>query len=176
MPLLDHAGNFKCRVLHADSWFGESGAKKTPYIGLPLEVDEGPDEGKHITHYMYLSDAAFDYSIEALAEAFGFDGDLNALANGEVSFEGERCSITTEMEEFEGKMSCKVKWLNHVDRVGGNGITPMDTNALSSLLSRYSGRAKAVAKNKLGASGATVKPATAPVAAAASAATDDLPF
>lgn len=170
MPLLHKAGRFNVRVLHADNYIGES-KTGTVYVGLPFEVIDGSQAGEHITGFLYISDNTLDRSIETLAECFGFNGDLNALYNGESTLEGFECSITTQLETFEGKERCKVQWINPLG--GGNGIKPIEPDKFTSILSRMGGRAKAVAEAKLKTMPTRPQP-VAPVGATGTE--DDLPF
>lgn len=142
---LDLAGSFECVVEPPGEagWFGESGEKATPYIRIPLRVSDGPYRGKVHVWQGWLSDAAFDNTIRRLKEVFGFNGDLNSLYDGRQTLAGKPCNISTEMETYNGKLRCKVAWLNPPG--GGGGAKPMDQAKLSSLLGRLSGRAKAVA-------------------------------
>ncbi len=187
MPQLNRAGTFHCRVLASDNWIGQE-ATGTMYVGLPLEVIEGNEEGCHITAKMWLSEKAFDRTIARLAEVFGWDGDLGALVRGEFSFEDLECSIETEMEPYtteagQARQSCKVKWVNSLGR-GGSGIKPADSAALNSLVARMNGRAQATARQVLNESGREPAPrqprATGTpspnLATGPTAAVDDLPF
>jgi hypothetical protein len=142
---LKSEGTFECVVSKPESgWFGESGQKKTPYVRLDLTVENDPEEsGKIAQWYGYLSDKAIDGTITRLTEAFGFDGDLNALNSGASTFDGMKCQITTELESYEGKDRLKVKWLNPFGY--SKTSEPMDKSSLASLLSRLNGKAKSAA-------------------------------
>lgn len=179
MSLLNQAGRFKCKVVQPASWLGES-SKGTEYIGIPLEVTEGPRAGDQITWYGYLSDAAFDNTVKRLAEVFSFDGDLDALVAGRITFDAMPCSIETEIENYtnpesgESKPTCKVKWLNSAD--GGSGIKALEAGKVQGLMARMGGRAKAVAAaalKEMNKEPLVAKPAE-PVAAGAKP--DVLPF
>jgi len=154
MSKLDVVDKFKCRVTEIDSYFGES-SQGNPCLAIPLEVIEGEHEGKTITKYLSLVKSegkdgkiTFDRTIETLAEVFGFNGDLEALYQGEISFTGMECRIKTELEEYKGEKQVKVAWLNHVDNTGG--LKPLDEAKLKSLVRSDNDRAKAVAQKVLG--------------------------
>ncbi len=183
MPYLNQAGNYDCVVLHAENWIGggeirADGTQSSLFIALPLEVTDGPCAGQHITSKHYLSEKAFDRTIETLADAFGWDGDLNALASGMFSFADLQCSITTELESYtndkgESKQACKVAWLNPLGG-GARWIKPADTNLLDDLVKNMGSRSKALA-----AAARQGKRAPAPRQTATATATvsqDDLPF
>lgn len=162
---LSEAGSFEVTVQEPTAgWFGESGEKQTPYIRLPLLTDDG----KFIAWYGWLSERATDNTVARLAEAFGFDGDFNALYKGKTTLAGKRCNITTEMEEYNGKTRCKVAFLNPS---GGSAPKPMEEAKVLSLLAKVTPRAKAVAK-------ATPKPTPQPPAPVAPTppVDDDVPF
>lgn len=142
MPYLDAEGTFNCKVLPAQQYFLEA-KTGTPYIGIPLEVIDGPHVGKHITAKLYLSDAAFDRSVAALADAFDFNGDIEALYNGDVSFEGKQCSIVTEIESYAGTDRCKVSFLNRLG--GGVSFKALPKEKFYALLQRTS-QAKEIAQ------------------------------
>lgn len=135
---LEVKGNYFCTVKPpGKGWLGEK--KGTPFIRVPLVVEDGPQEGKEILWYGYLTDAAFDRTIQTLAEVFGFDGDLDGLQNGTVSFAGQECRIVTDFEEYKGESRLKVKWLNSA---GGGQL---DEATAKPILDRLRSRAKAVA-------------------------------
>jgi hypothetical protein len=168
MPREEHineAGTFECVVVSPEgapgTWLGENNnEKRTPFIRIPLEVcEEGSYNGKKATWKGYLTEAAFDKTIARLAEVFGFSGDINALLKGQITLEGLRCSIETEITSDNGKQYCNVKWLN---RPGGGHreARPMDSERASSLLAKLTARAKAVAKNTI--DNLEVKPGQAP--------------
>jgi len=153
MNKLDAVGKFKCRVPEAKSYLGQSKNGKA-CVAIPLEVIEGDHEGEQITKYLFLTDTVgkdrkmtFDRTIENLADVFGFDGDLEALHRGEISFEGMECRIVTEKDAYEGEERVVVAWLNHVDSTGG--LKPLDEAGAQSLLQKMNDRSKAVAKKTL---------------------------
>lgn len=172
---LNMAGSFECVVETPEAgWFGESEQKKTPFIRVPLRVTEGECAGQVIPWYGWLSDKAVDNTTKRLAEAFGFDGDYNALHTGKTTLVGGACNIETEMESYTDssgnlKDRCKVKWLNPA---GGGGAKPLDAAKVQSIVSRISARSKAVAK----AAKAAAPVAVAPKPVGTSPEGDDVPF
>lgn len=58
--------------------------------------------------------------IKRLAHVFEWNGDLTTLA---AAAEGARCKITVKDETYNGKVSPKVDWLNHIDDGDGGGFT-----------------------------------------------------
>jgi hypothetical protein len=166
-------GTFECIVEKPEAgWFGESREKGTPFARIPLKVVEGPCAGQRIVWSGWLSEGACDGTSESLATVFGFDGDWDALHAGKITFTGQRCSVTTEAETYQGKQRIKAKWLN---AVGGGGPKPMEESKVKSLLSKLTPRSKAVAKAAKAAAGVTTAPATSEPAPTA-APDDDVPF
>lgn len=145
---LNIPGSFECVVENPGDagWFGESKEQKTPFLRLPLKVTEGPQKGKICVYNAWLSEAAFDRTIQTLKKVFGFNGDLNALYEGKASFSGMPCNITAETETYNGKSRVKIAWLNAPGGGAGTGPKGMEANKLNSLLSKLGPRAKAIAK------------------------------
>lgn len=165
---LNSEGTFECVVYKPEGgWIQKSKEKQTPFICLSLEVTgDDVDAGKTISWNGWLSDKAFDKTIDRLIEVFGFNGDLNALD----TLEGKTCQITTESETYEGKTRVKVKWLNKAGYV--HTVPQMDAVESARLIAQFSGRAK---KRALAVqSGQAAKPSTSP--AASQPEDDDVPF
>lgn len=138
MSKLDTAGSFLCTVTEpTNGWIQTVGKNETPCIRIPLVVAEGEHEGQTISETAWLSDKAFEATIKNLVEVFGWNGDLDSLHKGQ-GFTGMQCRIVTEMEEYEGKMQYRVKWLNHVDGGGGAAIDPAKASAIIGALQRKS--------------------------------------
>lgn len=138
-------GKYQCVVLAPfNGWFGESGEKNTPFIRLNLRViEDGEAEGDELEWQGWLSEKALARTCKNLAEVFGWDGDLEALA-GQLKtgpFVGKPCSVVTEFEEYNGKKRIKIKWLNSA---GGGGKTLPATEAMA-LAKRLNASAKMAA-------------------------------
>lgn len=133
---LNSAGTFDCRVeMPATGWFVEIGAKATPCVRIPLVVCEGPLAGQRATFHAWLTPNAFERTLATLAACFRFDGDFAALAADPHGFAGMKCRVVTEMEEFQGRFQCKVKWLNASGQLHEK---PLDARRVASLVSRLS--------------------------------------
>jgi len=133
-------------------------------IPLVVETDEGP---RFIQWIGWLSEKAFDGTIQRLTKTFGFNGDLVSLQSGKQTFEGMDCEIVTVIETYENKPRCKVKWLNPV---GGGQRSAPDAAKIDSIVKRLQSRAKAVAAATLKEQPATTAPASKP------ASKDDIPY
>lgn len=117
MPAIKIPGRYTAKVLTAELGVSQN-EKQTPYVNLYLQTDDGA----HIGAYLYLSDAAFDKSLEALQKAFGFDGDFEKLA---AQITSKECSIVVEEEKGDdGKMRMRVRWVNplHESRPAPEGL------------------------------------------------------
>lgn len=83
-------------------------SKQKPQIAIDLEITQGESAGQHVTWYGYFSDAAHERTFAAL-RTLGWEGDdlsdLTGIDKNEVS-------ITLKSEEYEGKWTQKVAWIN----------------------------------------------------------------
>lgn len=154
---LDCEGTFECEVTKPDwGWLQRSKDKGTPYICLPLEViGKDVDAGKTIAWNGWLSDKAFDRTIDTLIEVFGFDGDMARFHDGGQGLEGMKCQIVTEFQEYNGKKYTKVKYLNKAGYV--HEVSKLDADEAKKIITQFSGRAK---KRALAAKSNTQSPAT----------------
>ena len=120
----------KYNVKATDAQLGTTD-KGTDYIGIDFQIlDEGEFFGHHITYYGYFSEKAFKWTLKAMRAA-GFEGlDMNDLS----SIIDSECNIEVEHDEWEGKVSAKVKWVN---ASGGVAMqNKMDDNQRSSFAKR----------------------------------------
>lgn len=126
--------------------FGES-EKGTPFVSLTFTDEERTST---ITGYLYLSEKALANSVKTLRDAFGFDGNFETLIEQVVD---KPCSITNELEEYEGKERVKVKWIN-----GPRSSKPIDNQ--SEFLKQLSAKAARIpAKSSPGAAPTKQAPA-----------------
>ena len=134
-------GTHTCIVLPTfNGWFAESGESNTPSIRLNLKVTEGECKGEEVEYHGWLTEKAMDRTLKTLEEAFGWDGDLEALAKlvSTGPFAGKPCKIVTEMEEYRGKKTVKVKWLNGMESsgAGSHSVSPERAMEIARRLSR----------------------------------------
>lgn len=101
MPYIKEPGKYAVTVISAEDGTSQNG---TPFVGLSLVTDNGLE----ISHRCYFSDKSFEFSLNALRRAFGFDGDFENLGQ----LVGKRTEITVELEEYNGKDRAKVKYLS----------------------------------------------------------------
>lgn len=143
------AGKYHCKVIApSNGWFGEAGENNTPFLRIPLEVtEEGEAQGEQITFQGWLSDKSVERTVKNLAEVFGWNGDLVALAKmtNTGPFVGKPCRIVTEEDEYNGKKKVVIKWLNAPD--GGGKAMVLDK--AMSLAARLAKRAETAAASAL---------------------------
>jgi hypothetical protein len=144
---INRAGKYLCRVKPpGQGWYGEQGDKNTPFIRIPLTVDDSASDqdGMEIVWRGWITPGAFDYTIKTLAKAFPvWDGDLQSLDEGKFSFVGMECEITCESETYNGKTRIVVKWLNPV---GGGSGKAMDRGKVQGLIAQLGRKSIALAK------------------------------
>jgi hypothetical protein len=138
MPNITEPGRYPATIKNAEIGQTNSG---TPYASLYCETEDG----KHITAFLYLSEKAFDNSLDALKK-LGFDCDFENIAQ----LNGAACSLTCENETFNGETRMKVRYINPPRKETPQGLAAMLT-------------AKAKG-NALAKPAAPVKPAAKPVA------------
>lgn len=100
------AGRYAAEATAAN--VGESKTKGTPGVFLTFQIDGGGT----IDATLWLSEKAFERSVEVLREVFGFDDNFDTV---EGQIVGKRCSITVEMEADKNdstKFWPRVKWIN----------------------------------------------------------------
>ncbi len=149
-------GAFRARAIRptTNPWCRSSNGNEQAVITFQLL--EGPNEGKQLQRYFSFTDAASQYSIDALFAA-GWDGKdivtLDGLGDNE-------CSVVLKDEEYKGKVTTRVKYVNDI---GGGAQDPMgDSEAKEFGLSlrgtimavkeerEAKGRAKAAGDKELG--------------------------
>lgn len=109
--------------------FGESKNGKQQ-VAINFEIITGEHAGRHITWFGYFVPAAATRTIEALRYC-GFRGD--DLSTAPTQKLNQRVQIVVEHDEYQGRKSAKVKWVNR----GGNGgvklAKPYDAKAMRDL-------------------------------------------
>lgn len=95
-----------------NGWLGET-SSGTRFVRVPVVVtDEGPQQGREVVWYGYLSEAAEDRTVKTLNEIFGLGWTFDALFAGRVSWAGALVSVTVVAEQKDGKTYYNAKWLN----------------------------------------------------------------
>ena len=133
-------GRHLCTVAApANGWFATAGKNETPFIRIPLTISEGALKGTTHVYSAWISDNAYERTMKTLCEVFGWDGDLESLAqqidNG--PFVGKSCSIVCEEEpDHNGNPVVRIKWLNGAE----GGGKQMQINAALQLARRLKGK------------------------------------
>jgi hypothetical protein len=116
-------GTYQATVEEATVGESKNGAAQ---IAIRLSTDAG-----NITSYQYIvkRDGEINMrTVENLMEVFGWDGKIDSLH----SWIGKPCSIVVEDEEYNGRVSARVKWLN---KPGGSAAaSSVDTTSLQAKL------------------------------------------
>ena len=147
----------------------ESSKNHTPSVKLHIRAEydldsKTPVDGKIFYADLWLTDSAVDRTAETLRD-IGFTGmDFEEL-NGDC-LEGYQVEITTEFEEWNGKTSEKVRFVNPVGHYAGRGMKPVAEGIAKSISRKYSDALRKF-KPKEGVRGvrAAEKPSPAPKAA-----------
>jgi hypothetical protein len=184
MSLPNRAGVFHARVI--DSGFGETGPNNLATVTAKYAIYEdaltGADvsaEGMEITgfHYVEKKDGTLNEgAVKSLKAAFGWDG-LDPCWFETPDACQKPVQITVGMEEYKGKTSPKVQWLNPYGSTGGGGIVHADEAQASALKNRLGSKLRALSGGAAAAKPPAAKAPkgrpTAPTAAAATATADD---
>lgn len=132
--LVNVPGVYQAQVIRPVSgWFDES-SKGTPYIKVPVKVTEGEQAGKFACWQGYLSHAARTATVRTLEDVFGTDWSWT-----DPNFAGKNVEIVVEEEEYKGKVSCKVRYLNSPGRSNSQSAAPKSKDeqlALSARIAR----------------------------------------
>lgn len=94
--------------------FGESSTQK-PQVCINFEILEGDDAGRRIAWFGYFTEGAAQRTVESLRYC-GFKG--NDLAMAVTQDLDQVVQLQIKHEEYKGKVSAKVAWVN---RGGGGG-------------------------------------------------------
>lgn len=150
MPLINSAGRHAVFAKQVQTGQSDTG---TPFVQIQFENDSG----EHITGWLYLSEKAFERTVNVLREVFAFDDNFDTIF-GQV--EGKRCSIVCESESYNGKESMKVKWIN---AEGGAAAKPIanQSDFMKSLTAKAARIAKPAPKAGVAPRPAAAKPAPA---------------
>ena len=114
-------GTYRCMVV--SNCLAQSKDKGTPSVKIQLGVKynlltPGIPEQASLYWDGWLSDAAFERTMDTLQAVFGWAGeDIQELNNPDLLF-GYECNAVVEMENYEGKDRPKVKFLNNPNFAG----------------------------------------------------------
>jgi hypothetical protein len=113
-------------------WLGEN-KRGSRYVRLSVTIStEGDQKNKTIDWYGYLGEdvgrdgkTKTQRTVETLENCFGINWDWD-----NINWAGQQAEVVVELEEYNGKISPKVKWLNNpnMDRSNG-GKSPEEIEA-----------------------------------------------
>jgi hypothetical protein len=155
-------GKFRAQALEGSLGYSTTGKEE---IAVQFLILEGPDEGKRITWWGYLSDAAADRTLESLLHT-GWDGEDVSVLTGLGS---KDATIVIQEDTYKGVKRTKVAWVNQLSR-GPTNDKAMDDSQRTSFAERMRGRTIALQKKVPAQVGPAADLASAQVAG------DDIPF
>lgn len=118
----------------------ESKEKHTPSVRMQLhattrlETEEEVD--KNFIADLWLSDKAVERTIKLLRD-LGFQGSSMADLNYPEAMQGLLCEISTEMVEYNGETSEKVKFINKPGSFANRGLKAASDDIVKSIAQRY---------------------------------------
>lgn len=118
----------------------ESKEKHTPSVRLQLhattklETEEEVD--KTFVADLWLSDKAVERTVKTLRD-LGFQGQTMADLNYPEAMQGLLCEISTEMVEYNGETSEKVKFVNKPGSFANRGLKAASDDIAKSIAQRY---------------------------------------
>jgi hypothetical protein len=133
----------------------------TPSVKVRFGVSDGVAKPYQLYHDLWLSEKAFDRTMDTLRGVLGWFGcDLNDLYESET-LAGIEVDLAVEDEEFNGKMYKKVKFINPAGHVPKDAVTGVDQNAARRIAAELRGKITMFQQNAAAAkagTGATVPP------------------
>jgi hypothetical protein len=137
--------------------FGET-KNGNPQVVVNFEILDGPEAGRRIAWFGYFTEKTAQRTVESLRYC-GFKGnDLSAAVTQPLD---QEVQIVIDHEEYNGKTSAKVQWVN---RGGGDGFRlekPMDRRGLERFAAQMKASVMQIpdAPGKKGERGAKAPPA-----------------
>lgn len=124
-------GVYRARAIQAALGQASTGSTQ---VAVEFDILTEGMEGQHITWFGYFTDATFERTVEALRTCGWQGDDLSDLAGVDAN----EVDIVVEQEEYNGKVSAKVKWIN---KPGGMALkAPMSTDQAKQFASEMKGR------------------------------------
>lgn len=96
----------------AESWDFNHAKTGTPQIVVTFKIAGGPFDGDRVTWFGSFSERASDRTLESLRYAGWTGDDLSAIEALPTEVE-----LEIELEEYEGRYTNKVQWVNKAGRV-----------------------------------------------------------
>jgi hypothetical protein len=173
MSLLTKAGRY---LASPEQWGIKTEEGKCPQFGMTflvnssLDGEEQIEQGQRITGWWTLintNGGANEITLKTMREALGWDGQsFSSLQGGDWT--AMEVQIVVEPEEYKGKTTLKVRYMNPRDYAGG--LKSADPQAVQSLDAKYGAVLRALNKSLGGTPKPPTKPSTTPAAEAKKAA------
>lgn len=130
MPTIEQEGTYRARATEAQLFEANSG---TPGINIVFVVTDGPEKGAHVRYTGWMSDRAYERTLESL-ESCGWKGeDPSELNDGLHGLDKNEVELVVEMEPYEGnderhvgKSFARVKWVNRIGGLRVENAMPKD--------------------------------------------------
>lgn len=110
--MMPEIGKHRARAVATKLGYASTGTAQVALQFAVVTNDGTQETGETIAAYLYLSDAAFDRSIEALRHCGWKGDDLSDLS----TVGSQDCEIDVADEEYNGETKRKVKWINGLGR------------------------------------------------------------
>lgn len=127
-------GTYRARAVEWDLGFTSTGKEQ---VMIRFEVFHDDEPSDHINYYGFFTEKTAKRTMETL-RLLGWEGDDPTKLEG---LDANEVDLVIEPEEYEGKWTSKVKWVN---RPGGGGLKnekPMDEAARRAFAARMKGLA-----------------------------------
>lgn len=89
-------------------------------------LSSGDECDKKFVGYLYLSSRAVENAIKTLRDVFGYTEKSFYPLNRAETLEGKDCEITVVHEEYNGKISPKVQWINKTGHFESRTLKAID--------------------------------------------------
>jgi hypothetical protein len=193
---IDRGGNFRGRILSYG--IQEASQSKAVSVSMRVAIDEAYNEetggwDDWRSHNVRAWAASWiigksgdvnDKAVESLSKATGWGGSFLEIT--EQTWQPDACQFFVKGEDYNGKTTYKVAFLNPYDApVGGGNLNKIDADKAKALQTQYGSKFKAIAanakRNAGPANGKPKAPPPAPVGAGAGKKTidangDEIPF
>jgi hypothetical protein len=134
--------NYNAVVISNKLSIAESGA-----ASISIQFETMPDK-KKFWGSLWLTEKAFDRSMKTLEEVFGWAGESLLDLNDSKKLAGKQCSLACDNEEYQGKVTEKVKFINKLNVLDEDQAASIAAK-LQDRLNKYRGKTPAVSQENL---------------------------
>jgi hypothetical protein len=150
-----------------EHYIGETRTTGTPYVALRFEVEEPLDfQGEEVSAKLWLSEKAFEFTLDKLSEILGWQGDdleeINGAFDGVFALEGRRCNISVKSNSFDNDKGEKITYYEvaGIYELGSSGNkNAMAEEGVGLLAKKYKSKIRAY-RNSKGQEVKKAKPST----------------